>query len=87
MTLFLKKELNNCTYLLDYIWQRLKVYEGTKELGEWIEENIKPLKQIPRNLIPSYFDVLVTGIYIDLVEQCYKRMSEYAIKILCSPVC
>lgn len=57
------------------MWKRLKVYEGTKELGEWIEENIKPLKEIPRYLVPCYFDVVITGIYIDLIEQCYKQMS------------
>lgn len=50
--------------------------DGTKALGDWVENNTKPLKEIPRYLVPCYFDTIVTGIYIHLIEQSYKLMSE-----------
>lgn len=61
----------------DYIWRRLKFDEGTKALGAWIEEKSNNLKAIPRYLIPCYFDVIVTGIYLQLVEHCYELMAGY----------
>lgn len=63
-------------FFLDYIWQRLKIDNGTRTLGQWLEENLKPLKEVPRYLIPCYFDVTITGVYIMLLEHCYELMSE-----------
>lgn len=60
---------------IDYVWRRLKFDEGTKALGEWIEQKSDSLKSIPRYLIPCYFDVIVTGIYMQLVERCYELVS------------
>lgn len=60
---------------VDYIWKRLKVDEGTKDLGQWIEENTKYLCNLPRYLIPCYFDVIVTSIYMKLLDQSYSLMS------------
>jgi glycogen debranching enzyme len=69
--------LRDGNWMIDYIWQRLKFDEGTKRLGQWLEENTKSLKSIPRYLVPCYFDVIVTGIYILLFEQSHKIMSDF----------
>lgn len=62
--------------MADYIWERLKVDDGTLKLGQWFEENTKQLKNVPRYLLPCYFDIVVTGTYINIIEQCYELMSE-----------
>lgn len=49
--------------------------EGTKDLGQWIEENTKYLCNFPRYLIPCYFDVIITSIYMKLLDQSYGLMS------------
>ncbi|XP_030750314.1 glycogen debranching enzyme isoform X2 [Sitophilus oryzae] len=69
--------LRDGNWMIDYIWKRLQVDEGTKELGQWIEENIKYLYNIPRYLIPCYFDVIVTEIYTCLLDQSYNLMSDF----------
>ncbi|CAG9760960.1 unnamed protein product [Ceutorhynchus assimilis] len=69
--------LRDGNWMIEYIWKRLKVDPGTKEFGQWIEENTKCLHNIPRYLIPCYFDVIVTGIYIALLEQSYSLMSNF----------
>nr|XP_015838644.1 PREDICTED: glycogen debranching enzyme [Tribolium castaneum] len=69
--------LRDGNWMIDYIWQRLKLDDGTKRLGQWFEENSKSLKSIPRYLVPCYFDVIVTGIYVLLFEQCYALMSDF----------
>lgn len=63
--------------MIDYIWQRLKSDPSTSPLGTWLETNLKYLKQIPRYLIPCYFDVIVTGTYLLLIEQCYNLMGDF----------
>ncbi|XP_066154980.1 glycogen debranching enzyme isoform X1 [Euwallacea fornicatus] len=68
--------LRDGNWMIEYIWKRLKVDEGTKELGQWFEENTKYLQQIPRYLIPCYFDIIVTRIYVKLLDQSYNLMSD-----------
>lgn len=69
--------LRDGNWLIDYIWQRLKKDEGTRMLGQWFEENAKSLKTIPRYLIPCYFDVIVTGVYVLLMERSHSLMSDF----------
>ncbi|CAG9819097.1 unnamed protein product [Phaedon cochleariae] len=61
----------------EYMWKRLNAEQGTKELGLWIEKNTLCFIDIPRYLVPCYFDAVVTGIYILLVEQCHKLMNSF----------
>lgn len=67
--------LRDGNWMIDYIWRRMKFDDGTKVLGKWIEDKSNSLKAIPRYLIPCYFDVIVTGIYVQLIEHCYELMS------------
>ncbi|CAK9831681.1 Glycogen debranching enzyme [Anthophora retusa] len=69
--------LRQGNWLIDYTWQRLKEDEGTRALGEWLEEASEPFKLIPRYLVPSYFDVIVVNVYMILLEQCYSLMSSF----------
>ncbi|XP_060528992.1 glycogen debranching enzyme [Cylas formicarius] len=69
--------LRDGNWMIEYIWKRLKVDQGTKELGQWIEENTKSLEKVPRYLVPCYFDVIVTGIYINLLDHSYSLMSDF----------
>lgn len=65
----------------DYTWQRLVIDENTKQLGNWIKENTEPLKDLPRYLIPCYFDVILVTIYLLLIEKVFQLMSEYVFTI------
>lgn len=69
--------LRDGNWMIDYIADRLKHCPTTEPLSKWLENNFNHLKQIPRYLVPCYFDVLVTGSYILLVEQCYNLMGEF----------
>lgn len=69
--------LRDGNWMIDFIWQRLKLDKGTRPLGQWFEENTKSLKTIPRYLVPCYFDVIVTKIYMLLLEQSYSLMSDF----------
>lgn len=69
--------LRQGNWLIDYTWQRLKEDEGTRTLGEWLEEATEPFKLIPRYLVPSYFDVIIVNVYMILLEQCYNLMSSF----------
>ncbi|PSN51057.1 hypothetical protein C0J52_01523 [Blattella germanica] len=65
--------------LQDYISHRLKLDPGTMALGLWLQKSLEPLKELPRYLIPSYFDVIVSGTYLILLKQVWELMSEYHI--------
>lgn len=56
--------------------ERLHQYPGTISLANWLLENLAALKEIPRYLVPSYFDVIATGVHNVLYNQCFKLMPE-----------
>lgn len=64
-------------WMIDYISNRLSLNPKTLLLAKWLESNLDPLKQIPRYLIPSYFDVIVTGVYDEVVNHCFNLMSDF----------
>ena len=61
-------------FFKDYISDRLTQSEKTKELSRWLKDNMEPMKEIPRYLIPAYFDVIVTGVYDLLIQQTLTQM-------------
>ncbi|XP_025994344.2 glycogen debranching enzyme isoform X2 [Solenopsis invicta] len=69
--------LRQGNWLIDYVWQRLKEDDGTKPLGMWLEQAMKPFELIPRYLVPSYFDVIIVNIYRILLDHCYNLMSNF----------
>lgn len=60
--------------LSDYISNRLTQSDNTKELGRWLQTNMEALKEIPRYLIPAYFDAIITGVYELLIQQVLSLM-------------
>ncbi|GJQ87827.1 hypothetical protein Trydic_g18672 [Trypoxylus dichotomus] len=69
--------LREGNWMIDYIWQRLQVDEGTRDLGFWLEKNTMPLKTVPRYLIPSLFDAILTRTFILLHEHTFNLMSDF----------
>uniref|UniRef100_A0A336MYR3 Glycogen debranching enzyme n=1 Tax=Culicoides sonorensis TaxID=179676 RepID=A0A336MYR3_CULSO len=69
--------LRDGNWMLDYFLHRLLVVPNLKPLGEWLKPHFDELKSIPRYMIPSYFDVIITGVYNALVEQAYNLMSDF----------
>lgn len=67
--------LRNGHWLCDYLSGRLKKYPGTKQLGDCLEILFAPLKDIPRFLVPSYFEKIVTHVYNDLINHAHFSMS------------
>ncbi|XP_019762193.2 glycogen debranching enzyme isoform X4 [Dendroctonus ponderosae] len=69
--------LRNGNWLIEYVFKRLKADEGTRALGEWIEDYSKPLLNMPRYLVPCYFDVFIGQIYPQLLNAGYQLMSNF----------
>ncbi|KDR16306.1 Glycogen debranching enzyme, partial [Zootermopsis nevadensis] len=69
--------LRQGNWMIEYVSHRLKQDPGTLELGLWLERNLEPLRELPRYLIPSYFDVVITGTYLILLNQVWRLMSDF----------
>ncbi|XP_034951239.1 glycogen debranching enzyme isoform X2 [Chelonus insularis] len=69
--------LREGNWLIDYIWQRLQNYPETLELGKWFAKISEPFTLIPRYLVPSYFDTIITNVYMALIDHCYTKMSKF----------
>lgn len=76
--------LRDGNWMIDFIHQRLTQSENTKPLAKWLEQNFAALKEMPRYLIPTYFDVIVTGVYdlltrhaLDLMPDFFKKGSTF----------
>ncbi|XP_070563768.1 glycogen debranching enzyme-like [Ptychodera flava] len=71
------ENLRQGDWLPGYIAKRLMFFKGTKDLGKWLEAVFKPLSQIPRYLIPCYFDAIMVGAYTILLDCAWKKMSNF----------
>ena len=60
------------TYMFVYRLCITSLEAGSRHLGIWLERSLEPLMKIPWYLIPSYFDVEVTGTYFMLLNQVYR---------------
>lgn len=68
--------LRSGNWLLGYTAERLKLRETTKELGNVMSRIFHYLSVLPRYLIPSYFDALITLMYDHLMRSSLLRMSK-----------
>lgn len=67
--------LRQGNWMIDYIHERIAKDPNTAGLSKWFADNTVALKEIPRYLIPSYFDVIVTGVHQLLVDRAIQLMS------------
>lgn len=64
-------------WMIDYIHQRIANNPNTAALSKWFADNTVALKQIPRYMIPSYFDIIVTGVHQLLLDRAIELMSSF----------
>ncbi|XP_075221320.1 glycogen debranching enzyme isoform X2 [Lycorma delicatula] len=69
--------LRNGHWLCDYLSGRLQKHTGTKQFGDCLQTLFAPLKDIPRYLVPSYFERIVIRVHNDLINQAYHNMSQF----------
>lgn len=62
-------------WMIDYIYQRIANNPNLLGLSKWFADNTVALKKIPRFLIPSYFDVIVSGLHQLLLDRAVQLMS------------
>ncbi|XP_019484890.1 PREDICTED: LOW QUALITY PROTEIN: glycogen debranching enzyme [Hipposideros armiger] len=68
--------LRSGDWMIDYVSSRLISRSGAiTEVGKWLQAMFFYLKQIPRYLIPCYFDAILIGAYTTLLDTAWKQMS------------
>ena len=69
---WLPKNLREGDWMMDYIISRLKLVSSTEPLAIWFENYaFKFLRDVPRNLIPRYFDAIISVVYCLLLERIW----------------
>ena len=63
-------------WLPAYVSSRLMQHTGTAEFGRWLETALSPLSNLPRFLVPCYFDAVISGTYLTLLERAWSLMSK-----------
>ncbi|XP_047142337.1 glycogen debranching enzyme isoform X1 [Hydra vulgaris] len=71
------KNLRQGDWLIEYIIRRLNNNEKTKCLGEWFEGLLHCLKCLPRYLVPSYFEAIVSFAYEACLNSIFEKMSVF----------
>ncbi|XP_034479824.1 glycogen debranching enzyme isoform X4 [Drosophila innubila] len=69
--------LRDGNWMMDYIADRLNNFEDLKPLSVWLKATFEPLKNVPRYLVPCYFDAIVSGVYSVLVNQVNQLMPSF----------
>jgi glycogen debranching enzyme len=70
LSLHLKQENS----LMIYLTQRLIENPRTQLIGQWYEKYFQFIEQLPKYLIPTYFDILVHRTYNMCIEQGLEQM-------------
>ncbi|UYV72969.1 AGL [Cordylochernes scorpioides] len=69
------ENLRQGDWLPQYLVSRLERHPATKDLAGWFNTAFSHLRQLPRYLVPAYFDSLVTGAYSALLSAAWSQMS------------
>ncbi|XP_006015059.1 glycogen debranching enzyme isoform X2 [Alligator sinensis] len=70
--------LRSGDWMIDYVSDRLISRAGAcAEVGIWLKAMFIYLKQIPRYLIPCYFDAILVGAYTTLLDVAWCQMSSF----------
>jgi len=62
-------------WLLRYISSRLERHEDTAVLGDWMDIKFRLISKLPRFLIPTYFEKVISSVTNKLLNVCWKKMS------------
>ncbi|XP_072366697.1 LOW QUALITY PROTEIN: glycogen debranching enzyme-like [Scyliorhinus torazame] len=72
------ENLRDGDWMMDYISNRLIARGGKlEEIGNWFAAMFTFLKNLPRYLIPCYFDAILVGAYTTLVDITWDEMSSF----------
>jgi glycogen debranching enzyme len=66
--------LKQGNWLMLYITQRLIDNQRTRSIGQWFEKYFHLIEQLPRYLIPVYFDLLIHRTYNICIERAIELM-------------
>jgi len=69
--------LREGNWLLDYLSSRLIKHKETLQIGQWYEKAFNILGKVPRFLVPTYFEMIITFTYEKLLNGCWNKMSEF----------
>ncbi|KAM9839423.1 glycogen debranching enzyme-like [Aulostomus maculatus] len=65
-------------WMMDFISDRLLMKDGALgEVGHWLQAMFSYLKNIPRYLVPCYFDAIIQGAYTTALEAAFTHMSSF----------
>ena len=71
------ENLRQGDWMMDYMVGRLRLEPSTAELANWLDEAFGHIKQIPRYLVPAYFDAVVLGVYVHVLNSAWKQMARF----------
>lgn len=77
------ENLRQGNWMLYYITTRLRKYSnlqpthriGLNHLADWLQTLFDSIANLPRYLIPAYFDLIITGLYTKALDRCFWLMS------------
>ncbi|XP_043206141.1 glycogen debranching enzyme-like isoform X1 [Amphibalanus amphitrite] len=71
------ENLRQGNWLMDCVVGRLRLEPNTMELANWLDDTFQYIKQIPRYLVPAYFDATVLGVYVHLLNSTWRQMARF----------
>ena len=69
--------LREGNWLLEYLSSRLIKHQETQQLGLWFEKVFRVLGQVPRFLVPMYFEIILSLTCEKLFKSCWNQMSDF----------
>ncbi|OQV14546.1 Glycogen debranching enzyme [Hypsibius exemplaris] len=60
-------------WMMDYISGRLRYFENTVALADWLDSVFANVKEMPRYLIPQYFDIVITKVFDTVTHESLDR--------------
>lgn len=71
------RNLRDGDWLMDYISSRLQKVGRTAKLGDWLKSFFEHISQLPRYLVPAYFDMVLLAVYPKILDACWNQMSPF----------
>ncbi|XP_068630910.1 glycogen debranching enzyme isoform X2 [Battus philenor] len=65
-------------WLIEYQWKRIESDTRLASMSSVYREALRPLTELPRFLVPAYFERVVRGLYTSVVRAALLKMSAWA---------